>query len=583
MNKMKPYLLISFIVVFLWFAFFVSLNSPLYAQEVKVIPALSISYFPLTSCNATLLNKIPLQNPSFQDQSGSFFTGPIDGSATSGKWGVTSNLNTASFNLRFGTAQSYGVRLYFWSVDRPERFTIKAYKDSALVATLTEEYSLTGYTRLTGTSSPIDYKDYIFPSMKEVNRVEFTTDDYRDTGPANSTQINLYEIELYSNFSSQQCLDSTKTGLSLTYESIKTRVNALMVETETTLEEGSRYKGYKNTSAQKYLDYQIIEHKEFLTPIPRSNNQVPWNPGSYRPDYNKILTDLNICNYVENLGVKQVWMWGYHYGDIEPNESNMAGPYGDISNSQRIPDMPVCTKTYVLYNYNYEREAGSAVHDHMHQFENIFDYLDPAGGLFWGLFVRPYGDTTKVNNCGWTHMPPNTTVSYNYGNNTLLPTRCEDWKPDQTGTVQNLSCTRWGCTEIGFFRWWMQNMPGKNNGLSYQGKPLRNWWDATYDFDEFVKGGRSLVYINGLPTLTPTISLPPTSTPTKTPTFTPTRTPTPLPVPGDITGDNHITLADLSIVLANFGKSGTKSQGDVNGSGTINLQDLSIILSNFGK
>ncbi|MBI4130784.1 hypothetical protein HY468_05685 [Candidatus Roizmanbacteria bacterium] len=286
-------------------------------------------------------------------------------------------------------------------------------------------------------------------------------------------------------------LDPNKTGMNLTYNEIKSKVDRMRDEASVVLREGSRYHGYKTPTAVPSLDYTVVETKEFLVPVPRSNNQIPWNPGWYRPDYYQILSDLNICDYVENRGIKQVWMWGYHWGDIEPAESNMAGPYGDISNSEKIPDMPVCSKTYVLYNYNYARETPEAVHDHMHQFEVVLGYMDYT--LFWANFVRPYGSPTQVNACGWTHIAPNTTVSGDYYSSTSLQTDCEDWRPDRTGTVQTANCTLWGCTEIGFYQWWMQNHPGKNNGLTYQGKLLRNWWDATYDIDEFLRIGRSLV------------------------------------------------------------------------------------------
>lgn len=98
------------------------------------------------------------------------------------------------------------------------------------------------------------------------------------------------------------------------------------------------------------------------------------------------------------------------------------------------------------------------------------------------------------------------------------------------------------------------------------------------------------------PTRTPTL-VPPTNTPTRTPTRTPTPIvvvptntptpvpPTPTPVPGDVTGDGHVTLADLSIVLSNYGKTGqTRRTGDVSGNdGKVNLSDLTLLLSRFGK
>jgi hypothetical protein len=36
-------------------------------------------------------------------------------------------------------------------------------------------------------------------------------------------------------------------------------------------------------------------------------------------------------------------------------------------------------------------------------------------------------------------------------------------------------------------------LPGKNNRLSYQGKPLTNWWSFVGDFDEAMKKKLKLV------------------------------------------------------------------------------------------
>jgi len=38
----------------------------------------------------------------------------------------------------------------------------------------------------------------------------------------------------------------------------------------------------------------------------------------------------------------------------------------------------------------------------------------------------------------------------------------------------------------------MQNIPGKDNNLVYQGKTLRNWWDFYGDFDAAISEGKSL-------------------------------------------------------------------------------------------
>ncbi len=51
--------------------------------------------------------------------------------------------------------------------------------------------------------------------------------------------------------------------------------------------------------------------------------------------------------------------------------------------------------------------------------------------------------------------------------------------------------------------------------------------------------------------------------------------------PADVTGDNQINLADLNLVLANFGQ--TTPNGDTNDDGQVNLADLNAVLAAFGQ
>jgi hypothetical protein len=53
-------------------------------------------------------------------------------------------------------------------------------------------------------------------------------------------------------------------------------------------------------------------------------------------------------------------------------------------------------------------------------------------------------------------------------------------------------------------------------------------------------------------------------------------------VPGDVNGDGHVTIIDLSTVLTNYAKSGTRAQGDLNGDGVVNIVDLSTVLTHYG-
>ena len=298
-------------------------------------------------------------------------------------------------------------------------------------------------------------------------------------------------------------LDPAITGMTDSLTSIRSKVSASSASALLLLKEGTKYHGYKDPSAEPYLDYYLYDSKEFLKSIPVSSNKVPWNP-AFRPDYVKMLTqDVNVCDYVDNLGVREVWIWGYHYGNIEPVESDMSmgtsisaywnhGTYGDVSNSEQSDDMPKCRNTYVMYNYNYQGDYLKAVHDHFHHMESLLGYADNS--LFWYNFVgKHFSDEAGQWACGNAHFPPNTNIEYRYNHGDFVTTKCEDWHPDGSGQSKTFTCSEWGCTEAGFYTWWFQSIPGYNNGLYYNGKPLRNWWGFKADFDGEIKKGKNLV------------------------------------------------------------------------------------------
>ncbi len=242
------------------------------------------------------------------------------------------------------------------------------------------------------------------------------------------------------------------------------------------LEKGSAYHGYKDPAATPSLHYNIAGSIEFLGPLPT----VP-KPGDRAPmtDYNTIMKRIDIRYWVEQRGVREVWLWGYHGGVVGIWESNMAGPYGDISNSdRRLDDLPLLSHTYTVYNYNYQRGVSEAVEDHMHQIEAVLRHIDPH--LFWSLFVG--GD--KGPRCGWAHYPPNASADYDWSNTSAVLTDIETWNPDTPLRRKRLNCERWNGSSLGWFVYWMQNLPGADNGLSYQGRPLTNWWTFVGNFDE---------------------------------------------------------------------------------------------------
>jgi hypothetical protein len=294
------------------------------------------------------------------------------------------------------------------------------------------------------------------------------------------------------------------------------------------LKKGSTYHGYQEASADPALDYQIVDSKEFLQELPKSSKFYWNNSTNHMIDYFEILeNDVDICDYVDKDGVKEVWIWAYAAEDIEPVgwESNMMmgdnieddwnySNYGNVSNSYRQKDMPICKNTYTAYTYNFGREVGMALEDHTHQIEAVMNYVDGRDDtassdwdelLFWGKFVGSDSTMKTVNpGCGWTHYPPNTTKEYDWINTKEVYSDCADWQPDGSGDEKLVSCKTWGGADcdkyaddgegVAYLVWWMQNIPGIDNDLyDKNNNKLKNWWDFIGDFDEHI-GNMSLTY-----------------------------------------------------------------------------------------
>lgn len=251
------------------------------------------------------------------------------------------------------------------------------------------------------------------------------------------------------------------------------------------LQQGSRYHSYKEAAAPPSLHYTVVGNIEFLEPLPtwpKPRHHVPMT------DYNAIMERIDARTWVEQRGVKEIWLWGYHGGVIDLWESNMAGPFGDISNSDRDPhDLPVFSKTYTVYHYNYQRGPSEAVEDHIHQIEAVLRHIDHD--LFWNKFVGKPGE----GRCGWAHFPPNGERDYDWRNPKRVWTDIEDWQPDGGGRKIEINSDRWNRDSLQWFIYWMQNLPGQGNGITYRSRPLTNWWRFIGDFDGAMRSGVKLV------------------------------------------------------------------------------------------
>ena len=227
----------------------------------------------------------------------------------------------------------------------------------------------------------------------------------------------------------------------ITIQTLKNRTIDYITLTKYGLEEGSKYRGYNNSTQQSNVSFKIIKFVNVYE-IKRGMEGVPLATAGlqdrltpvFQPDYFDVFTKINLENLVNNNGVKEVWFslrpLSSEYPVVKDTlsngltaanfinlpESNMSSPTGDVSNSYRIyNDLPVYNKTYVVYGYNIETSPANNIHNRGHQIEAQFSKID---GRWWGIGSSQtdgYADSTHL---GWTHCPPNTTKGYDWDNKT---------------------------------------------------------------------------------------------------------------------------------------------------------------------
>jgi hypothetical protein len=226
------------------------------------------------------------------------------------------------------------------------------------------------------------------------------------------------------------------------------------------------------------------------------------------------------------MGVKEVWFTSFikEVGSYSYNvpESNMAGPYGNISNGGQ-PNIPVYNKTYVMYGFNGWRGVDTDLHNRGHQIERQMKEID----------IDTWQNFTKGNAGIITHWAPNSKNSYEYGNKESSKSDIMTWKPSG-GTFIDVNVYTWlnktykfeseinmispaynnivntnynndisypnpnqmmgATTEIKYHVFWWQSIPGFNNNIEDNGKKINNWWDIFYNWDDTKLYKKKLIY-----------------------------------------------------------------------------------------
>lgn len=300
------------------------------------------------------------------------------------------------------------------------------------------------------------------------------------------------------------------------------------------LQEASAYHGYADPLAQPYLAYDLYQDRIFV------EEAMPPRCGGSR-DLGSLFSKHGICDLVRAGEVDEVWFWEGGTGGIPEWATN--GPEWQSLQGTRMPN---CGRQVALMAFHNGLGPDYALHSFGHRLEWTMrtyrpcDFTTvtwpwpavPAGCLDGsasdrtGFVARPFAGNGFVGACGDVHTPPNVLqdVGYQYGRTDAADSICEDWRRDGKSRSRPLSCARWGCSQLGFMRWWLQNVPGiANQSADIDGKPMENWWPLLF--------GRSAGGSPGTPRPTPSPRPPPPTIPPPTgPTPTvpsPTRPPNP--------------------------------------------------------
>ena len=152
------------------------------------------------------------------------------------------------------------------------------------------------------------------------------------------------------------------------------------------IEEGTRFRDYATNKTDPYISIDVVGYinvyeLDLTFWMKTTSNGKPVDMKTL--EYFKLFERINMKNYVDNLGVKEIWITTFpkdEYPSVIKNnmadvntyyglpESNMSSPLtGDISNSYRHPkDLPIYSKTYVVYGNSGHRGADTDLHNRGH-------------------------------------------------------------------------------------------------------------------------------------------------------------------------------------------------------------------------
>ncbi len=300
------------------------------------------------------------------------------------------------------------------------------------------------------------------------------------------------------------------------------------IRTKAAIEEGSKFRNYKSATTPyvgiKVIKYiNVYEIAKVARTMPAESFAVDSTEGYY-PDYFDLFKKIGLDTLVNNYGVKEIW---FNRKSLAVPESNMSSPTtGDVSNAYygseqyglvnaiQQNDLPIYKKTYVVYSHFVHFGYDNNIHIRGHQIERQMGHIN---NTMWNNFVGTLTPTGRPKGCGNTHYPVNAARAYDYDNQTPFSSEIANWNPNGTATTTTVSSSSWkrnitinhtmptstyknetsrniigNDPQGGWLIYWFQSIPGENNNITYGNKPLTNWWDIYYNWDDAIINKKNL-------------------------------------------------------------------------------------------
>lgn len=283
-------------------------------------------------------------------------------------------------------------------------------------------------------------------------------------------------------------------------------------------------------------DGYIYTDEEYVTCIENKTGSCHVPGNDIKINYQKILTDYNVCQKLNTGTIDELWLWGGPWFGYYEAVAAGTGAY-DLNGP--VITGTICQRILPIMGYGYERGVSEMVEDIGHRTEGTMRYVyngwQRNTKTPWNMFTIRDIDMPGKAQCGDVHYAPNSTSDYDWANTRTVLSACDDWYtyPILSGNYLPVNCYTWGCNGYEYKKWWLNHLP---RGSGFNNGKLINWWQYIMTPD----------VANGFPTPTPFL--------------------------GDLNGDGVVNFWDEAVLLTRYL---TNDKGaDLNGDGKVNGVDF---------